>query len=637
MDEVSTWLADGLERYASKFEELGLTKLSVIKKLDHKGIDEVVAAVGMQVGHALDLRQRIGHNPALHKPLPHFLGGPRELRQSSVSENIAVSTPRHSAPARQNASPSPPKKDGAKKQNGVCYLHSRPELKKINLQEQTFIVDAWITVFFRKQDIFDLEDYPELFEEGFKMADLEADEERLKKLESKMPLGKLTPIMNSVESEKNIEVTYSCKGDVIWCAMHIQNAEVTEGYELQRFPFDRQFLKMKLGIRTGGWDVSHVVPWWLPLRPDSRWNAAEQRDEPPQFMPGFLWIMHDGKRVISDDCYSRPAISKATALIQVEYNMLNPWVRYDMNPQPTICLRVARKRQYYFWKCFLPVFLVVLCTLSSFFFVDDLGNRLAVNVGLLLAVTQAQTEMLEDRLPVSEHITFLESYILLGVVIIVISMAENVLVCSICKESAPFVDMALGLTVLVVWIACLAVILVATFDPTGARALEWLSAQKDGAEGPVEGSSSDKGAKEPKAASDAKKPKLASVAKSTGKKSTWRSWCAHSAHSAMAWVGIFEAESWKERFEQEEADQDPGWKLTQRIDIQCTSTRKGLDAEQVQPGRKRSCSNPDRNQIHRRELSQPKPAGVDEKSPLIKKQPCPPRQASSPATNKKSE
>lgn len=163
-------------------------------------------------------------------------------------------------------------------------------------------------------------------------------------------------------------------------------ATLSEVFELNEFPFDRQFLTVIMKIR----------PEWKLL--------AEQPSWVPDKLPGIF-----GGRMSSG---------------LLSYDMNTPLINFDDPEAPHAIMRVERIVAYYLPNMILPVFLIVGLTVTAFS-IDGLSDRMQLVPTLLLTLIAFKYSLSAD-LPVTPYLTFIDKYILFSYAVMMIIVVENV-------------------------------------------------------------------------------------------------------------------------------------------------------------------------------------------------------------------
>jgi hypothetical protein len=93
---------------------------------------------------------------------------------------------------------------------------------------------------------------------------------------------------------------------------------------------------------------------------------------------------------------------------------------------PRLVMRVGRDSSYYVTNVILPVFLIIAIS-AVCFAIPDLGDRMQVVLTLLLTVVAFKFVITQD-LPATPYMTYLDIYILVGYILMVLIVIENAIV-----------------------------------------------------------------------------------------------------------------------------------------------------------------------------------------------------------------
>jgi len=205
------------------------------------------------------------------------------------------------------------------------------------------------------------------------------------------------------------------------CLAHTQfyvSAQLLEQLELFLFPFDKQFLNIKL-----------------------RWNTDYYRildydDETERRIPiEENWWGEEGDQTLKRNkelYYDQPIKVSLQEVLTHEVDLLPCWVvartrhsKYAVNQSTVvqewpnlrfalIRLRIQRNPIYFITNVLFPLFVIVACSFSIFAIdLDDTGSRLEISVTILLTFTAFQT-FIDNMLPVTSEMLFSDWYISLA-------------------------------------------------------------------------------------------------------------------------------------------------------------------------------------------------------------------------------
>eukprot|EP01084_Bolivina_argentea_P254172 427232_1 len=214
-------------------------------------------------------------------------------------------------------------------------------------------------------------------------------------------------MLTSINAEKmdreEKEIENEC---LFWLSLHIRGT-FDEFFEMEQFPFDKQFLNVPIKFRTRGYKP-----------------VTEMKDlnvENVKFYPSDkeMKIMYPVRSKLVDSVWT------------CEWNMLPPYVVLSRANQEVydfayIKLRVVRKPQHYIVYSLLPVFLITSCIFSIFALsgndrVDEMNNRLTVVLTLLLTIVATQVAAAEG-LPNLPTTTIVDNYILVSYMLHVLTI-----------------------------------------------------------------------------------------------------------------------------------------------------------------------------------------------------------------------
>ena len=271
------------------------------------------------------------------------------------------------------------------------WFSIRCHLEKINLAEQSFDVDGWLNFFWVDPYIFE-QGQGKSWEYSAQTAFINIEDDG-----KNQPINRHAMFENAIKCQMLMDPVfrYNTKTGLIQETIHFK-ATFVEAMEIASFPFDRQYLSMRICVRTNDFEC---VEW------------------PPDYVPNRL-----NMRELAS-CTVSPAIS--------DWNMLSPAVGYSYASGQTddlnidVSLRLERDAVYWLFNC-LVVFLLVAMTLTSFAFKDELADRIIVSLLLLLALLLFRV-LLAANVPRSSTITLLDKYFALSNTFILLVALEPVI------------------------------------------------------------------------------------------------------------------------------------------------------------------------------------------------------------------
>eukprot|EP01083_Nonionella_stella_P084261 233198_1 len=288
-----------------------------------------------------------------------------------------------------------------------CWMSFNIHLVDIILQNELFVINAWLVVFFK--DIHN--DFSALFDEnalGTLQQQGYMDYDALNvSIRKRLPL-KQSFLLNSADMDiKRGRLELEDKDENIWKLYFRFNASCAEHMELAKFPFDSQFLNLKIVYRIQDF-------YFLSTCPD--------------------WILKDMKHKVFST--HKPIKLTVKDSIKSQWRISTPWI--DMRSDrgegynfhfSVIRLRVSRKPEFYLLNGILPLFLVIVCSFAQFVMpVEDYVNdKLSYIITLLLTMAAFQYALSTD-LPKTSESTMIDLYILWGYGILSAFTLEIVLV-----------------------------------------------------------------------------------------------------------------------------------------------------------------------------------------------------------------
>eukprot|EP00457_Paulinella_chromatophora_P005215 gb/GEZN01005229.1/.p1 GENE.gb/GEZN01005229.1/~~gb/GEZN01005229.1/.p1 ORF type:complete len:566 (+),score=43.37 gb/GEZN01005229.1/:85-1782(+) len=179
------------------------------------------------------------------------------------------------------------------------------------------------------------------------------------------------------------------------------SATLTEDLELDRFPFDRQYLTMRICIRSR----FHVL------------------GKPPPFVPDRVEL----QKIVSYRC--SPTIAG--------WNAFSPVVSYckavgrDDIYRIAVSMRVEREPLYFLVNILVPVLMIVsLAPISFIITSDEIGSRMSIVLTLLLTVVTFKFVIFTE-IPKTATTTMLDKYIMIANFVLLWAVGQSVL-CFFC-------------------------------------------------------------------------------------------------------------------------------------------------------------------------------------------------------------
>jgi len=328
----------------------------------------------------------------------------RELRHRGVSEapkeekTIAVTPPPHHA--------EPPKID--------LWYALNCRLDKIDPVEQTFAVNGWLNFFWIDKE---LDTRPEV-----------TLEKKTVKIEDN---GENQPI--NVNAMFENAVAYALIGDpvfrwnpkngVVSETIHFK-ATLSEEMELERFPFDRQYLTLRICIRT---------------------KEFRCLSEPPDHVPNRLNMRTMAVYTCS------PSIAGWSSMPPVVGFCKAAGQSDDL--RITVSLRVERQYSYWLYNIVLAIFLIVgLAPIAFCIPPDAISDRMGVILTLLLTLVTFKF-IIASETPKTSTITLLDKYILLGYFMLLLVVIQTMVLLLFPEEKWISINRNSALSMLGFWLA----------------------------------------------------------------------------------------------------------------------------------------------------------------------------------------
>eukprot|EP01084_Bolivina_argentea_P083782 151670_1 len=176
-----------------------------------------------------------------------------------------------------------------------------------------------------------------------------------------------------------------------------------ESFELKNFPFDAQFLNLKLKFDPLNYTFLSNCPQWLLDLIKVKVNYKQE------------WHHERAMSIGITD----PATK--------EWDLLEPWIDFRANPNTLLCLirmRVKRKPIKYILNNVIPLILITgLSFIYIFMGKQDMTDKLAFVVTLLLTIAAGRSELVPD-MPDNSDPTTIDVFILIGYVIFALEMVS---------------------------------------------------------------------------------------------------------------------------------------------------------------------------------------------------------------------
>eukprot|EP01083_Nonionella_stella_P084040 232522_1 len=297
-----------------------------------------------------------------------------------------------------------------KKQSIPVWIQSTVSLINVDGVEEQFNINAFISIYWKSSIP------PTESDELSKPLNLlNLDEPKKEKLAYKTPIpfaliepdwffenGSIDPDQKPIITK----ATLHDKGNDIWYIELKIAGYFAETLELKNFPFDAQFLNIKLKLNRSDYFYPATLPQWFPDK-DKAWFEE--------------WGINPEKSLI------------ATILdpANKEWVLLPPWVDYGMKGAENrkykngryslIRLRVKRKYQHYVYYNILPIMLINGLSFITISMTDSV-DKISFVVTLLLTIAAGRSELVPEmpRAAVQTQIDRLVNigYIMFGLMMI---------------------------------------------------------------------------------------------------------------------------------------------------------------------------------------------------------------------------
>lgn len=275
------------------------------------------------------------------------------------------------------------------------YMSSWVETHEVNIGAQQFVLEGTFNLFWRDKELQTRAFWDD------EMADPKSEE---LPPEHYLPWVPGNLFHNDLECEEEPpRFSYDKKSWLCRLTLQIKGT-FEESYELERFPYDRQFLNICLRARGKkyGWN-------WLGKRPT--WVPEEAKGKDALGSEEFDNFQH--------------ALSSKISESVIQWTNLDPWVDFSSDDDMLLKCRLERDPAYYTAHYLFPCFIIIMCAFPSYAIPpSDVADRLSVNVTMLLAVTIFGM-YLADCMPKGGQITILDIYLNLAFIFVAAIIAEN--------------------------------------------------------------------------------------------------------------------------------------------------------------------------------------------------------------------
>ena len=266
----------------------------------------------------------------------------------------------------------------------TCYLHLDAKLLSIDVPTHTFVTSGYINLFWYDADL--LKSHPDAptgsIADGDYAATYTLNDTGLNiPINPEMPFGS----MEEFQSTAPPKLIYNPKTSLVFYTFTFK-VRLGARLSLQRFPFDRFQLSLRLQLRTSQF---HLSPAPFAAVPD-KWGMRS---------PTNVWL----SQPVADEFSPREGYACV-------------WDCSRWKPSATLYLE--RRPDHYLTNAFFPLFLIVLISnVTHVIPFGELANRANVSVALLL--TQFALKFaLSTGLPVVPYRTLMDDYSLVSTLVI---------------------------------------------------------------------------------------------------------------------------------------------------------------------------------------------------------------------------
>eukprot|EP00457_Paulinella_chromatophora_P004464 gb/GEZN01004476.1/.p1 GENE.gb/GEZN01004476.1/~~gb/GEZN01004476.1/.p1 ORF type:complete len:344 (+),score=61.49 gb/GEZN01004476.1/:245-1276(+) len=264
-----------------------------------------------------------------------------------------------------------------------CWMSAELTLCEVDVVNQRFKVKMWLNLFWECAEHTEVDEGDDLEDRYYNL-----------------PLNKDgNSMFKNGAAEVHVSQFSRCGPKHIKWTLQL-TADLSEVLELQRFPFDRQFLTCRLNIR-------------------SHWRLLEEPFDAVPDKYAFRTLLN-----------SKLDASVAGWKHYAPLVLLNPGSAVG---SCSLVIRVERLSVHYLCNIYLPIFVIVSAASLSFY-VETLADRTSVVLTLLLTLV-AFKFVLSAELPVVNYLTAMDAYILSGYCLLALAMIENLLASELMRRS----------------------------------------------------------------------------------------------------------------------------------------------------------------------------------------------------------
>ncbi|KAI9031088.1 hypothetical protein DFJ74DRAFT_654605 [Hyaloraphidium curvatum] len=228
---------------------------------------------------------------------------------------------------------------------------------------------------------------------------------------------------NAVEFSLFGPPVFRVRNSVVSEMIHFK-AVLYEELELDRFPFDRQFLTIRICLKTKEFRAVSEAPNYVPDK-------------------------HDWRSMASFTC--SPSVAGWSAISPIVGTSVAAGQSDEL--RITVSLRVERQWRYFLYNIVLIVFLIVCLSPIAFLMgCEDVGGRMSIILTLLLTLVTFKF-VVASEIPKTPALTLLDKYFFVSYFALLLVVLQTVLGHLLAPARRVPVDRASAIGLLVCWIA----------------------------------------------------------------------------------------------------------------------------------------------------------------------------------------
>eukprot|EP01084_Bolivina_argentea_P059738 109135_1 len=295
-----------------------------------------------------------------------------------------------------------------------CWLSSVIQLNAISMVHQTFDINAVFHIFWIDSDLTQSQlDKMDLFHDGKINTGYE------------LPLDPMSIFFNASQvdhiSDPSIEI-YDKNKNVLHLKIAVR-VSLHEHFELDKFPFDSQFLNIKVLYNVTHYNVLSVFPkQWIKTIENGGSGHYDRVLQITKLDSLNSWEMLSPW---FDFRNTRNRFPYNTNFNNGQHDLFYTTEKYYRFKFAIIRLRLQRIPNFFFQQIIFPLFLIVTCSFATFSMDPDefVGDRFSYVVTLLLTVVAFQYAIQGD-MPVSAEITHVDRYIIWAYICLFLLIVE---------------------------------------------------------------------------------------------------------------------------------------------------------------------------------------------------------------------